>query len=123
MPGDANFLLDVANEFTAFNVEKRSGVRERIPAELLTQPNDRRTQAVHGRTAGTELGKQSRLDELPPGHFFITGAFGSNNRRVVHPATVVAIDPAAGCARWQREKPVDVREAVDAAIEQRDRHR
>jgi hypothetical protein len=63
--GDANLLLDVANKFTAVNVEKRPGVRERIPAELLAQPDHRRTQAVHGRTAGAELGKQSRLDELP----------------------------------------------------------
>jgi hypothetical protein len=40
----------------------------------------------------------------------------------MHPATVVAIDPPACRTRWQREKPVHIREAVDAAIEQRNHH-
>lgn len=85
----------MANKLTAIDIEEGPGVRERIPAKLLTQPDHGRTQAAHGRTARTELGKQPRLDKLPPGHFLITGAFGSNNRRIVHPATVVAIDPPA----------------------------
>ncbi len=123
MAGDADLLLDMTDKLAAVDVKKRPGVRERIPAELLAQPNHGRTQTVHRRTACAELGEQSRLDELPPGHFLIAGAFGSNDRRVVHPATVVTVDPPACRTRWQREKPVDVREAVDAAIEQRDRHR
>jgi hypothetical protein len=121
--GDANFALDVTNKLAAVNVEERPGVRERIPTELLAQPDHGRTQTVHGRTAGAKLSKQSRLNELPPGHFLIAGALGSHNRRVVHPTAIVAVDPPACRARWQREKPVDVREAVDAAIEQRDSHR
>jgi len=123
MAGDANFALDVANQLAAIAVEKRPGVRERIITELLTQPDRGSAQAVQGRTAGAELGEQPRLDELPPGQFLIAGTFDSNHRRVVHPATVVTVDPAACRARWQREQPVDVRKAVDAVIEQRDRHR
>jgi hypothetical protein len=120
---DANLALNMTNKLTAIDVEERPGVRERIPTELLAQPDHGGTQAVHGRTPGAKLGEQPRLDELPPGHFLIAGAFGTNNRRVVHPATVVAVNPPASRARWQGEKPVDVGEAVNAAIEQRDRHR
>jgi hypothetical protein len=48
--GDAHFALDVANKLAAIDVEKRLGVRQRIPAEFLTQPYHRRAQAVQGRT-------------------------------------------------------------------------
>ncbi len=121
--GDTNLLLNMANKLTAIDIKERPGVRKRIPTELLTQPDHRGTQTVHGRTSCTELGEQPRLDELPPGHFLITGTFGANNRRVVHPTTVVTINPPPCRARRQHEKPVDVRQSVDTAIEQRDRHR
>jgi hypothetical protein len=63
--GDTYFPLDVAHQLATIDIEERPGVRERIPAELLTQSNHRRTQAMHRRAAHAELSEQPRLDELP----------------------------------------------------------
>jgi hypothetical protein len=111
------------NQLTALNIEKRPSMRERIRTELLTQPHHGRAQPMHGRTASAKLGQQPRLDELPPAHVLITGTLGPNNRRVVHPAPVITIDPPARRARGQHQKPVHVGETVDSTIEQRNRHR
>jgi hypothetical protein len=62
---DAHLALDVANKLAPVDVEKRPGVSERILTELLTQPDHRGTQPVHGRTAGAKLGEQPRLDDSP----------------------------------------------------------
>ena len=78
--GDANLLLNMTNKLAAIDVEKRPGVRERIPAELLAQLDHGRTQPVHRRTASAELGEQPRLHELPPGHFLIARVTPDSSR-------------------------------------------
>lgn len=79
-------LLHGTNELPPLDIEERSRMRQRVGAELLSQPFDRGTQALHRDVSPPELSQQPRLDHLAPGDRIATARLWSEHRLVEAPS-------------------------------------